>query len=380
MKKLLFVLSLCVACTLVYAQDSNSELLKKLVEKNILTQSEADSIRGNAPAKSLLGNTTTEKIRQAFNTPYMRFGGYGLFMYRYSDVANVKHDFEPRVIFLSMRGELTKNLKYFILAEFVNPMPYEFWGEWTPAKEFNIRLGQMKTPLSLENQISLTDIEGVFNTRSISALIGMGDDVQRQQNNKNNTGRDAGVMAYGNLLKTQTHDLLEYKIGLFQGTGINTTENNNSKDFAANLMLQPIKNFRIGGGVYLGEAKYIKPGETEKNDHVRNRWIASSDYRSERVYARAEWIRGNDGGISKEGLHAMGLYYFVPKKFNAFAKVDYLNQNRDTSKEVIDYTLGLNYYFYGACRFQVNYTYSDYSKSWGEKNSNVILGQMQIVF
>ena len=76
----------------------------------------------------------------------------------------------------------------------------------------------------------------------------------------------------------------------------------------------------------------------------------------------------------------MGLYYFVPKKFNAFAKVDYLNQNRDTSKEVIDYTLGLNYYFYGACRFQVNYTYSDYSKSWGEKNSNVVLGQMQIVF
>lgn len=380
MKKLLFVLSLCVACTLVYAQDSNSELLKKLVEKNILTQSEADSIRGNAPAKSALGNATTEKIRQAFNTPYMRFGGYGLFMYRYSDIANVKHDFEPRVIFLSMRGELTKNLKYFILAEFVNPMPYEFWGEWTPAKEFNIRLGQMKTPLSLENQISLTDIEGVFNTRSISALIGMGDDVQRQQNNKNNTGRDAGVMAYGNLLKTQTHDLLEYKVGLFQGTGINTTENNNSKDFAANLMLQPIKNLRIGGGVYLGEAKYIKPGETEKNDHVRNRWIASSDYRSERVYARAEWIRGNDGGISKEGLHGMGLYYFVPKKFNAFAKVDYLNQNRDTSKEVIDYTLGLNYYFYGACRFQINYTYSDYSKSWGEKNSNAVLGQMQIVF
>jgi hypothetical protein len=58
-------------------------------------------------------------------------------------------------------------------------------------------------------------------------------------------------MAYGNLLKTQTHDLLEYKVGLFQGTGINTTENNNSKDFAANLMLQPIKNFRIGGGYIL---------------------------------------------------------------------------------------------------------------------------------
>jgi hypothetical protein len=387
MKRLLFVLSLCIACTSVYAQDSERELLKKLVEKNVLTQSEADSIRGKSYTETSKASParTTEKIRQAFNTPYMRFGGYGLFMHRYNDLAPVKHNFETKVIFLSMRGELTKNFKYFILAEFVKPMPHEFWGEWTPANEFNLRLGQMKTPLSLENQMSLTDIEGILNTRSVSALTGMGDDVQRLQNGKNNTGRDAGVMIYGNLFKTQTHDLLEYRIGLFQGTGINSGENNNSKDFAANLMLQPVKGFRVGGGMYFGEAKYLKPeymnsDDTETSNHARNRWIVSSDYRSERLYARAEWIKANDGGTRKEGLHGMGLCYFVPQKLNAFAKVDYLNRNKATGNEVIDYTLGVNYYFYGSCRFQVNYTYSDYSGSWGERNSNTVLGQMQIVF
>ncbi|NDV97044.1 hypothetical protein D0T84_19345 [Dysgonomonas sp. 521] len=387
MKRFLFVLSLCVSCTLVYAQDSNSELLKKLVEKNVLTQSEADSIQGHSihsEDKNSLPQTIG-KIREAFNTPYMRFGGYGLFMYKYNDLAPVKHNFEGRVIFLSMRGEITPNLKYFILTEVINPRLHEFWGEWTPANEFNLRLGQMKTPLSLENQMSLTDIEGIFNTRSVSALIGMTDDVQRLQNGKNNTGRDVGIMAYGNLFKTQTHDLLEYKVGLYQGTGLNTSENNNSKDFAANLTLQPVKGFRIGGGVYFGEAKYLKPeymnsDDTEESNHVRNRWIVSSDYRSERVYARAEWIKANDGGISKEGLHGMGLYYFIPQKLNAFAKVDYLNQNKNTNNEVIDYTLGINYHFYGPCRFQLNYTYSDYSNSWGERNSNTVLGQMQIVF
>lgn len=387
MKRFLFMLSLCATCGLIYAQDSNNELLKKLVEKNVLTQSEADSLRQKPVQKE--GNPsfsqTVDKVREAFNTPYMRFGGYGLFMYKYNDLAETKHSLDARVIFLSMRGEITKNFKYFILAEFVKPMPYEFWGEWSPANEFNLRLGQMKTPLSLENQMSLTDIEAVLNTRSVSSLIGMTGDVQQEQNGKNNSGRDVGIMAHGNLFNMQTHDLLEYRIGVYQGTGINTSENNNSKDFAANIMLQPVKGFRIGGGAYFGEAKYLRPAymnsdDTEESNHVRNRWIVNSDYRSERLYARAEWIKANDGGISKEGLHGIGLYYFIPKKLNGFAKVDYLNQNKDTNNELIEYTLGVNYHFYGPCRFQLNYVYSDYSKSWGERSSNTVLGQMQIVF
>ena len=44
MKKTLFVLAISMVCILCYGQDTNSELLKKLVEKNILTQDEADEI------------------------------------------------------------------------------------------------------------------------------------------------------------------------------------------------------------------------------------------------------------------------------------------------------------------------------------------------
>lgn len=382
MKKLLVLLFVCVLCTIGYAQDSNNELLKKLVEKNILTQSEADSIQMNSALKEEKSSfiQSVNKVREAFNTPYMRFGGYGMFLYKYNDVAHVKHNAEARVIFLSMEGELIKNLRYYILAEFVKPMPYEFYAEWTPSDAFNLRLGQMKSPLSLENQMSLTAIESIQNTRSVSALMGMTDDVMAKQNGKNNSGRDVGILTYGSLLKTKTHDLLEYRIGLYQGTGLNTSETNNSKDFAANVMLQPLKGFRIGGGGYFGEANYAITEGSEKNSHVRNRWIVSSDYRSDRIYARAEWITANDAGISKEGLHGMGSYYFIPKKLTAFAKVDYLNQNKDTNREVMDYTLGLSYYFYGSCRVQMNYVYSNYSKSWDAKNSNMVLGQLQIVF
>lgn len=378
MKRLLSMLSLCIACVVIYAQDSNDGLLKKLVEKNILTQNEVDSLIANSNKDKK--ESSVDKIRQAFNTPYMQFGGYGLFIYKYSDVSEVKHNAEPKVVFLSVKGELIKNLKYFILTEFVNPRVYEFYGEWTPSEQFNLRLGQSKIPLSLENQMSLTAIEGISNTRSISALMGMRDGVMYLQNGVNNTGRDIGVKAYGGLFKTQTHHFLNYDIGLYQGTGLNTSENNNSKDLAVNLIFQPFKDFRIGAGAYFGEANYTKPGDSEIDSHVRNRWIISSDYRSERVYARTEWIKANDGGIAKEGLHAMGLYYFIPKTLNTFAKVDYLNQNKNINSEVMEYTLGVNYHFYGLCRLQLNYIYSDYSKTWETPNSNVVMAQLQIVF
>ncbi|NDV78054.1 porin [Dysgonomonas sp. 511] len=363
------------------AQDSNTELLKKLVEKNVLTQSEADSLSILSSEKTNRNEINTiEKIRKAFNTPYMQFGGYGMMMYKYNNMASTKHSLDARVLFLHVRGDIFKNFNYFAMYEFIKPTLTEFYVQWTPDKRFNLRVGQGKIPLSLENQLSLTVLESITNSRSTSSLIGMGDDVLRWQNGKSNGGRDMGILSYGSLIETKTHDLLEYGIGIFQGTGLVTGETNNTKDFAGNLLVQPIKGWRIGGGAYFGEATYTKDGEDTKSDHVRNRWIASSDYKSDRVYARAEWIKANDGGIQKEGLHGMGLFYFMPEKLNTFAKIDYLNQNTDINKEVTDYHLGINYYFYKSCRLQLNYTYSDYSKKWDARNTHSVLGQMQIVF
>lgn len=386
-KKLLLLCSLLGVLMFAKAQDSNDELLKKLVEKQVLTQQEADEIKAESKSSEKENplEKVTENVRNIFNnTPYVQLGGYGLFTYQYRNDNKIKHDAQARVIFLSMRGQLTKTIGYFVLGELVHPEIYEFYGKWTPAKEFGVRVGQFKTPLSIENQMALTSLETVFNTRSVSSLIGMGDDVHRLQNGKNNTGRDMGIMAEGNLLERNGHELVQYATGVFQGTGINTSENNNSKDFAFNVMLRPIKEFRIGGGAYWGEAHY----EDIKNniplgDHVRNRWILSSDYTSDRLYARAEWIHGKDGLIDKEGLYGLAKYYFIPQRFCMEGKVDYFNQNKDENIEVIDYTVGMDYYFYKQCRVQVNYTYSDYSNSskrWGAKNSHMVLGQLQFVF
>lgn len=383
MKKLFIISFLLLAFTTIYAQDADTTLLRKLVEKQVLTQQEADEIILKNQPKEVKSETglIPQKIREAFNTPYLNFGGYALLMYKYSDVSHIKHDLNPRLVFISMNGKLYNNIGYTVLADFVNPLVHELYGIWSPSNAFNLKVGQMKVPFTIENQFSLTQLETVYNTRSISSLASMADDVMKLQNGRNNGGRDIGINASGSLIKMKGYDLLEYGIGVFQGSGISSPEKDNKKDFSAQVILQPIKGFRFGGSVYFGSATYtldeeIAPAAT----HTRDRWALSTEYRGNRFYGRAEWLHGNDGGIKKEGLYGTVLYNVVPNKVNVTCKVDYYNKNKDTNAEVIDYTVGANYYFFPQCRVQLNYTYSDYSCQWGARNSNVVYSQLQFLF
>lgn len=402
-KKLLLVFSILTINVMLgslFSQNSDDALLKKLVEKNILSQEEANELsKETTTDKTNFVDNTTKKVRNIFsNIPYINIGGYGLMMYQYKEYDKTHHDFKARVIYLSVKGDITKNLSYFILTEFVDPMVYEYYIDWHPTKEFGIRGGQFKVPFTLENPISLTNLETVLNTRSVSTFAGMGDDIQRKTNGVNKTGRDLGIQISGSLINGEDHDYLQYSMGMFQGQGMNASEKNNNKDFAGSIAIQPVKGLRFVGGLYLGEVTYLQKHayydpywgyyEYEKDyTRVRNRWALSADYKNNRFYARTEWIHANDGGIDKEGLYGTASVYCIPNKMNIVGKVDYLNNNKDYNLEVIDYTLGVNYYFYNQCRFQLNYTYSGYSKKWvnnsfgsNRRGENSVLAQMQIVF
>lgn len=393
MKKIFIFIILAILCGKVSAQNSD-ELLQKLVEKNVLTQKEANELKKDTkPEPKSSVTQKAEKVRNFFNSPYFQLGGNGQILYSYSSVKNAKdvnHDFKAKNLFLVANGKLNESFRYGFILELVNPSVQEFWGEWTAAKEFNLKMGQFKSPFTMESQLVPATLETASYSRTISNLVGYAgdDDAMNKQNGKNNFGRDAGVMVSGELVPMSTHNLIQYSAGMFQGVGVTSSETNNSKDFVGMLLFQPVKGLRVGGGAYLGEAKYKLGEEAAATDHVRNRYFASADFKTDRFYARTEWIHGNDGGIDKEGLYGLGLFYLIPQKLNILGKVDYYNRNKDINSEVIDYTFGLNYYFYPMCRVQINYTYSDYSNKWkttvpagvASSNSHGVLAQLQIAF
>jgi len=95
------------------------------------------------------------------------------------------------------------------------------YGELNYWKELRIRGGQFKVPFSFEELTS-------------SRFI---DFVERSVVNNLVPARDVGAMAHGSLFG----GMLEYGAGIFNGTGQNTFETNDSKDFAGRLLVRPFQ-------------------------------------------------------------------------------------------------------------------------------------------
>jgi phosphate-selective porin len=137
--------------------------------------------------------------------------------------------------------------------------------------EFKVRGGQFKVPFSWEELTS-------------SNLI---DFVERSVVNNLVPARDVGVMAHGTLFSGMT----EYAVGGFNGTGQNNTETNDSKDFAARLLVRPfrlanipeLEKFHIAGHMTYGKQTIEAPaanaqslqGQTDVDDVTGQAWYVA---------------------------------------------------------------------------------------------------------
>jgi len=354
---------------------SSENILKILVEKQIISQEEAETlIEENKGDEKQQDENILKKTKTAFNySDIVSFSGYGQALYRASDNDEINNEIKVNRIILYASGNLNPNFSYMI-------MPYlgstsgllEYYGDYTHSAAFTARLGQFKVPFTIENPMSTTRWEGIYSTTSIDALSGGSGDVIGSK-----SGRDMGIQLSGKLLSKNDFYLLEYAVGLFNGTGFNTSENNNHKDLAGTLTFQPIKGLKIAGSGYSGKAPYKKAKDDQIRNHVRNRWSAGGVYNDSHWYSRTEYLYGNDGGTYKDGFYFVGMWKPLPDKLEFFGKYDYYNSDKDKGiNKMYEYTAGINYYFGYLSRIQLNYIRSDFDN----KVNNTIATQLQLFF
>ena len=68
--------------------------------------------------------------------------------------------------------------------------------------------------------------------------------------------------------------LLDYYVQLLDGAGINTLDNNQSKDIDARLVLHPLRFLSLGGSYYDGFDRFTG---TPTKDQLRTRWGLEAD-------------------------------------------------------------------------------------------------------
>ena len=327
-----------------------------------------------------------QKTKDAFQSESFQLHGYGQMTYSLNEtpVEGVNNSINiVRALVFAMGKLGAKNqFGYMLMYDFgPNPMLHELYGEWLPCNAINLRLGQYKTPFTLENPMSPTRIETINFTRSALAMSGSAGDFNEFNQDGISTrvkaGRDVGIQLSGKLFPNKDFFHLEYYTGLFNGTGLNVRDNNNHKDFIATAYYLPIKGLRIGGSLYSGKLNHPMNGMPAAN-HTRDRWTVGAEYSGTKFYSRSEYINANDGGLKRKGYYGSAVWKFVPNKWEVLGKYDFYDENiKVCNNEVGEITAGINYYFAHLSRIQLNYIHTD-SEASGKNNG--ILAQLQLFF
>jgi hypothetical protein len=294
-----------------------------------------------------------------------KFGGYIIGKYSYSDKEGAESGdgFNARLIRVYVDGTILKDFKYRLQVELNNsPHVKDYQLEWARFKEFSAKIGQFKRPFTFENPYNPWNVGIGDYSQLTKKLAGMGD----YNGEPSMGGRDQGFQVQGELLKVgkDSHRLIQYQLGVFNGQGINRKEANKDRDIIGNIKFQPIKGLLIGAFGWAGT--YTADGVTVD----RNRWAVGATYDNASGWvARAEYAHSQghkisdikaDGTVVGTG-RADAWYAMMGVPCNNWLKVcgrydAYRDQATWGSLKTI-YSICPNFQLHKNLMFQVQYNY-----------------------
>ena len=200
----------------------------------------------------------------------------------------------------------------------------------------------------------------------------------------NTYGRDCGLQATGAFLHRDGWDMLTYNLALFNGSQMNRSDDNKSKDIVARLTFFPLRELRISGSVNWGEYT----NNTVSKDYIpMTRYAAGFWYDSEHILVRAEYAHTGSSaaytdkttGEKTRGKVDEQMYYLIAGykfkgKYMPVIRYDVFNGKRNTylpgsvGKQQ-DFLVGFLYMPIPRLKAQAAWTLSKYSAA-GAKNGN----------
>ncbi|MBQ4355529.1 MAG: hypothetical protein II757_02595, partial [Bacteroidales bacterium] len=180
------------------------------------------------------------KERKFHISDYLSIGGFVTGQYEYVHQATGPDEYDESSTFqirqarVDLKGNITPWLEFRLQADFANtPRLLDGFVKMKICRYVNVQVGQFKSPLTIENPYSPLNLEFASNAQVITALAGY-KDVSGVSSFSG--GREIGLQLYGTLAQYEWagehYPILEYKVGVFGGTGINVKKDNMAKDIA----------------------------------------------------------------------------------------------------------------------------------------------------
>jgi phosphate-selective porin len=352
----------------------NEDLLNLLIKKGVLSQQEADSIRADQAIKAQAKKDKENVHGITIGSRALQFSGLVQVRYQGFEQSSVNNAFDLHRVRLDVRGDVTDKWSYDIYTEFSGPgvKLVDAWTSYKFGDFLKFQGGQFKIPFSLESLIADSQLEFIDRSQVVEALVSRSKDVIGNSN-----GRDIGIQVGGSFIKPGDFYLFDYSLGVFNGAGYDvTTDNNNHKDIGGRLSVHPIKNLSISANFYNGIGFYGTPAKNQ----TRNRGGVDARYVLGPLSLQAEYDKGTDGTIKRDGYYGQAAFFVVPKKLQLAAKYDNYDPNKlITTDRTQIYTGGVNYFFSEWTKITVDYL-ARHEEAATQIKNNILEVQLQLVF
>ncbi len=299
-----------------------------------------------------------------------RVSGYIQLRYLWDDAD--QSSFTVRRARLDLKGDISKKIDYRLQVEFASKVQImDAFVQFKPFRQLNVKVGQYKVPFSIENtDYTPLKFEFIDYPMALRKLMGFNEVIDGKTLSA--AGRDMGLTLYGGFGKRDGYNLVNYDFGVFNGSGINTADNNRSKDVVARLSVKPAEGLTLSGSYYWGEygKAYLK----------RQRYAVGACYDRGAVVVRSEWVGGTTGiaatetapanDLSSDGWYAM-VGWRASHTWMPVARYESFYANSDARSDTLqtNYTVGVVWQPLKQLRCQLNYTYEDYAlQTTGNKN------------
>lgn len=344
-----------------------------------------DSLATGAPEQTLPRRLVGDKAPQWLKDVSSRLNvhGYAQGGYNYTHQAgDDKNTFELKRALLFIDARITDRWSFLFMHDF-SSVVQEYYTDFriTRNKALTVRIGQYKNAYTLENPLSPTNMETIdVYSEGVTYLAGCGSDplfgVQY--------GRDMGLSLFGET----NNGFLAYTFQVMNGRGVNKKDDNPEKDFIARLELRPAKGLNIvaTGQVGRGHAQAASPYNPDilpGQNYKRNRWSLGAQYTASFARLHGEVLQGWDGKATSWGAYVTGSVPLGVKGLEAVASYDFFNFNTSLGMDQHKAVAGLQYWFFGRCRAQVQYVYKSAYLDGGRfvhGNSHALMCQMQVRF
>jgi len=325
------------------------------------------------------GNDSLRPIENLFGplTKRIQIHGYAQAGYEWNNKMETQtNTFNMKRTGLVVFAKITDRWDFFMFYDCMTEIQ-DFYADFriTNNKALNLRFGQMKNSIGLENPYSPAVLELIDVTSQSTTYLG--GTVDPLFADKLMYGRDLGMKFFGELFDSH----FKYEIGLWNGQGVNINDKNNKKDFQVKLEYAPMPNLRFvtsgqkGWGVasdycWLSpDAPFISPYNTKiaaGEEYKRDRWTFGTEFKSfvtgpasdwrKRPYSfRGEVMGGKDGDVESFGGYALATIPLF-STVDAVACYDFMNYNTSEDLKSTKYIIGLQYWFFRQCRLQLQYT------------------------